>query len=128
MNPCIPSLGQEWIIDAWGCPAEVLRDRSRLEAVFVRVLAELQLNQVIPTVWHTFPGEGGITGMLLLAESHLTVHTFPEHGSVTLNLYCCTERPAWPWRERLAEMLLATTVEVRSLRRGVLSEQFRVTE
>lgn len=43
--------------------------------------------------WHTFPdyeGEpGGVTGMLLLAESHLAVHTWPERNSVTLDVYVC---------------------------------------
>lgn len=43
--------------------------------------------------WHTFPDyegqPGGITGMLLLAESHLAVHTWPERNSVTLDVYVC---------------------------------------
>src|SRR5690606_30355843 len=43
--------------------------------------------------WHTFPdfqGEpGGVTGMLLLAESHLALHTWPERGGVTLDVYVC---------------------------------------
>ncbi|NYT61303.1 polyamine aminopropyltransferase [Alcaligenaceae bacterium] len=43
--------------------------------------------------WHTFPdfeGEpGGVTGMLLLAESHLAVHTWPERNGVTLDVYVC---------------------------------------
>lgn len=43
--------------------------------------------------WHTFPdfqGEpGGVTGMLLLAESHLALHTWPERRGVTLDVYVC---------------------------------------
>lgn len=43
--------------------------------------------------WHTFPeyqGEpGGVTGMLLLAESHLAIHTWPERDGVTLDVYVC---------------------------------------
>src|SRR5690606_1913577 len=43
--------------------------------------------------WHTFPDfqgqPGGVTGMLLLAESHLAVHTWPERGGVTLDVYVC---------------------------------------
>jgi S-adenosylmethionine/arginine decarboxylase-like enzyme len=38
------------------------------------------------------------TGLVLFAESHLAVHSFPEHGSLTLNLFCC--RPGeWNFRE-----------------------------
>ncbi|PWB40372.1 MAG: polyamine aminopropyltransferase [Rhodocyclales bacterium] len=43
--------------------------------------------------WHSFPGHegqpGGVTGMLLLAESHVAVHTWPERGGVTLDVYVC---------------------------------------
>ena len=76
------------------------------------------LAAVLPPLVHVFPGEGGITAMVLLAESHLTLHTFPEHGTLTANLYCCTERAAWPWEERVAEMFGAARVDVRTLARG----------
>ena len=57
-------------------------------------------------------------GLLMLSESHLTVHTFPECGVATFNLYCCRPRPDWPWNERLRESLGATDVRVRSRPRG----------
>jgi S-adenosylmethionine decarboxylase len=54
----------------------------------------------------------------MLTESHLACHTYPEFGVATFNLYCCRERPAWPWDERLREMLGAHDVCVRSLSRA----------
>jgi len=53
----------------------------------------------------------------MLAESHLTVHTFPEHASACLNLFCCTPRAAWEWDVRLTALLGAQTVRVRALAR-----------
>jgi len=48
---------------------------------------------IVDEKWHTFPDyegqPGGITGMLLLAESHLAVHTWPERQGVTLDVYVC---------------------------------------
>ncbi|MFA7581088.1 polyamine aminopropyltransferase [Castellaniella sp.] len=48
---------------------------------------------IVAEKWHTFPDyqgqPGGVTGMLLLAESHLAVHTWPERGGVTLDVYVC---------------------------------------
>lgn len=48
---------------------------------------------VVAEKWHTFPSwqgqPGGVTGMLLLAESHLAVHTWPERRAVTLDVYVC---------------------------------------
>ena len=69
-------------------------------------------------VWHVFPGEVGITGVLLLSESHLACHTFPERGFAAFDLYCCRPSQPWPWEERLAEALGAERVHVRSLPRG----------
>lgn len=74
---------------------------------------------VVSTVVHVFPGPGGITAMYLLSESHLTIHTFPETGIVTLNTYCCTPRPPAPWRELLGEILGAQKVTVIEHPRGV---------
>jgi S-adenosylmethionine decarboxylase len=110
--------GDEWIVEAFGCDAERLADRDILAALFDRMVDELELRPIGAGQWHVFPPPGGITGMLLLAESHLTVHTFPEHRSLCLNLFCCTPRRPWPFAERLGEMLGAENVEVRHLTRA----------
>jgi S-adenosylmethionine decarboxylase len=68
--------------------------------------------------WHQFPAPGGVTGLQMLSESHLTVHTFPEHASLCLNLFCCTPRPEWPWADRLAALVGASSVMVRQLERA----------
>ncbi len=69
-------------------------------------------------LWQKFPEPGGVTGLMLLSESHLTVHTFPEYGTATFNLYCCRPKPEWPWAARLAEAIGAAHVDVRSCQRG----------
>jgi S-adenosylmethionine decarboxylase len=109
--------GEEWIVEAFGCDAALLADQSVLEHLCDRIVRELALNPIGAGQWHVFPAPGGITGMLLLAESHLTVHTFPEHASLCLNLFCCAPRPAWPFTPRLTDMLGAHTVEVRRVER-----------
>src|ERR1041385_2496313 len=89
-------VGTEWIVDAGGCDAGRLRDVDVLRALLDRAVAELGLVVVAEPSWRSFPGHGGVTGMLLLSESHLTCHTYPEHGVASFNLYCCRERPLWP--------------------------------
>ena len=111
------SVGTEWLIEASGCDAGRLRDAGALREVFARAVAELGLRVVGEQLWHTFPGEGGVTGLAMLTESHLACHTYPEFGVATFNLYCCRERPEWAWEERLAEMLGARAVSVRHLSR-----------
>jgi S-adenosylmethionine decarboxylase len=111
------TVGTEWLIEASGCDADALRDEARLRSVFVRAIRELELRVVGEPMWHKFPGEGGVTGLVMLTESHLACHTYPELSTATFNLYCCRERAAWPWDERLREMLGARDVCVRSVRR-----------
>ena len=112
------TVGTEWLIEASGCDAEALRDTARLRAVFVRAMRELGLRAVGRQLWHKFPGEGGVTGLVMLTESHLACHTYPEFRTATFNLYCCRERPAWAWDERLREMIGARDVSVRRLERA----------
>ena len=111
------SVGTEWLIEASGCDAERLRDAGALREVFARAIEELGLLVVGQQLWHKFPGEGGVTGLAMLTESHLACHTYPEFGVATFNLYCCRERPAWAWEERLREMLGARAVAVRYVSR-----------
>ena len=110
-------IGTEWLVEAAGCDEDALRDAALLERLFARVIAELHLTPLHATSWHAFPGPGGFTGFVMLTESHLACHTYPEHALATFNLYCCRPRPDWPWRERLAEMLGATDVRVRAVDR-----------
>ena len=69
--------------------------------------------------WHQFSSTGGISGLALLTESHLSCHTYPEFGAATFNLYCCRERAPWSWETSLKEMLGAKQVTVRVLERLV---------
>ncbi|HJS50946.1 MAG TPA: S-adenosylmethionine decarboxylase [Pyrinomonadaceae bacterium] len=110
-------VGTEWLIEAAECEPEKLRDENILRGVFDRVLADLDL-RAIGSIWHTFPGEGGVTGLVALTESHLSCHTYPEHRTATFNLYCCRTRPEWDWKNELRAALGAQRVFVSKIERG----------
>jgi S-adenosylmethionine decarboxylase len=110
--------GLEWLVDARRCDPVLLRDAAALGRVFARAVEELGLHPLDAPRFHTFPEPGGVTGMLLLSESHLTCHSFPELGFAAFNLYCCRPRPEWPWADRLRELLGAREVEVRRVERS----------
>jgi len=110
--------GTELIIDAFECASHRVRDLSCVRSVCDRIIEELGLTVIGIPQWHQFPDPFGVTGLYLLSESHLTCHTFPEFGLATLNLYCCRQRPEWPWELRLQEMLDAKYVEIRNVLRG----------
>ncbi len=90
-----PIHGLHLTADLSGCPA------SHPWMTQVAVLRQACIDQVtqaglraVGDCFHQFPSSGpgqagGVTGMVLLAESHLAVHTWPESGHVTLDVFVC---------------------------------------
>ena len=78
--------GMEWLVDIFGCPADVLQDRRTMSALFNTVVREMRLHPMGDPVWHQFPTTKGMTGFWMLLESHMTIHTFPEYESACFNL------------------------------------------
>ncbi len=109
--------GIEWFVDGHDCVPAKLRDRTAVLGLLDRIVAAMDLH-VISTAVHVFPGAGGITALYLLAESHLTIHTFPETGIATLNAYCCRPRVPALWRELFGELLGARDVTATEHARG----------
>jgi S-adenosylmethionine decarboxylase len=114
--------GYEWVIDAHGCDPFRVADLATMRSLFTAIVEELRLTPVAEGIWHVFPHPAGITGLIALAESHLTVHTFPEHGSLCINLFCCRPRPEWPWDARLRAHVGAAHVDVRRIERSYLQQ------
>jgi len=109
--------GCEWIIEAHGCEPSTLADLAGLRALFDELVRGMRLRPVEEALWHQFPGAAGITGLTLLAESHIACHTFPEYGSLCLNIFCCVPRPEWPFERYLTDRFGASRVSVRRLDR-----------
>jgi S-adenosylmethionine decarboxylase len=65
-----------------------MTDAPALRALCLRSVDAAGLRPV-GEVFHRFADGGGVTGVVLLAESHIAVHTWPELGAVTLDVYVC---------------------------------------
>jgi S-adenosylmethionine decarboxylase len=114
--------GIEWVVEAFGCSSQSLRDPAVLQDLFSGIIREMKLRPVGDTQWHQFPGSGGITGLCLLAGSHLACHTFPEHGSLCLNLFCCVPRAESDFETVLRQLFDAHSVSIRRLQRPYESQ------
>ena len=77
--------GLHLLLDLWGCRG--LDDAAGLETL-LRAAAEAAGARVLGAGFHPFAG-GGVTGVVLLAESHITVHTWPEHGFAAFDIFMC---------------------------------------
>lgn len=120
-NPSLLSVGQEWLVDASGCPAARLTDPTVLAGLFEALIVELKLHVVGTPQWHVFPPPSGITGLALLSESHLAIHTFPEHGYAALSVYSCRPRAQPDLEAMVKQHLHATSLTVRTLPREALA-------
>lgn len=120
-------VGTEWLIEATGCDPTHLRDEPLLRRLFERIIGDLGL-QPVGSVWHKFPGESGVTGLVALTESHLACHTYPEHRTATFNLYCCRTRPEWDWEGSLKTVLGAGSVVISKVERGESSPQSKIRD
>jgi S-adenosylmethionine decarboxylase len=121
-------VGTEWLVEAEECNENLLRDEATLRAVFARIIDDLGLKILNEPLWHKFGGEGGVTGLVMLTESHLACHTYPEYRAATFNLYCCRTRPEWNWEANLREMLGAENVRITKIERGNPKSKIRNTK
>jgi S-adenosylmethionine decarboxylase len=76
--------------DLRGCDVKLpaMSDPAALRALCLAAVTQSDL-AAVGELFHRFPSPGGVTGVVLLAESHLAVHTWPELESVTLDVYVC---------------------------------------
>ncbi len=108
------------------CDAAWLIDEQRLGDACVKAVQESGL-QAVAQLFHRFPdspqGPGGITATVLLAESHLCVHTWPEKSAVTLDVYVCNfggyhSEKARALMAALMQLFAPGKVAVNALERG----------
>lgn len=79
-------IGRHLLVDLWG--ASGLQDAARIERALRRG-AEAAGAHVLDVRLHTFGAEGGVTGVALLAESHISIHTWPEHAYAAVDVFVC---------------------------------------
>ena len=78
--------GHHLIIDLW--EAEGLDDKERIEAA-MRDAVEAAGATLLHIHLHTFEPNGGVSGVAVLAESHISVHTWPEKGYAAFDVFMC---------------------------------------
>ncbi len=80
--------GRHLLLDAWGIAADLLCDPDRWEQFFASAVAATGATQAAPPTQIWFDN-GGMTAFVVLTESHLSVHTWPEEGRCAVDCYTC---------------------------------------
>jgi S-adenosylmethionine decarboxylase len=88
MNTAIAAAGRHLLADFYGVNAEALRDLEALESL-LRKAASTAGAQLLGSHFHSFGNQEGVTGVVLLAESHISIHTWPESGFAAADIFMC---------------------------------------
>ncbi|ATY85514.1 S-adenosylmethionine decarboxylase proenzyme [Kyrpidia spormannii] len=84
------TMGRHVIAELWGCDREKLNDLMGIERIMVRAALEAGA-EIREVAFHKFAPQG-VSGVVIISESHLTIHSFPEHGYASIDVYTCGNR------------------------------------
>ena len=107
--------GRHLILDVWGgqhfsC-AETLKG-------LLKEMAEVAGATVLRIDLHSFQENGGVTGVAMLAESHISVHTWPEYSYAAFDIFMCGKCDPYKSLQTLEERLLPAKTEITEIKRG----------
>ncbi|MBU9577506.1 adenosylmethionine decarboxylase [Ralstonia mannitolilytica] len=120
------AVGEHLLLDLYGVAPALLRDAVALETA-LRDAADALGATILHAHLHRFDSvrtglpvgeQGGVTGVLLLAESHLSIHTWPEHGFAAIDAFMCGTGTTHAARAVFERALAPQRVDVRIVRRG----------
>ncbi len=92
----VTCFGVHYMLDCYGCEFDVLKDASKLKKVLDTLPEKMGMHPINePVVVEVGPKNrkdpGGLSGFVMIAESHISFHTFPSRGFVTMDVYTCQD-------------------------------------
>jgi len=114
-------LGRHLIIEYTGCDRRVLGDTELLEQSLSEAVRKSGAT-IVRSVFHRYNPQG-VSGIVVIAESHFSIHTWPEYGYAAVDFFTCGQHVNPHEAHRyLASVLNCDACEVRELDRGIPSE------
>ena len=120
IRPTVPFAGRHLLIECFGAHANL--DANALEAL-LKNSAKAGGATVLSCHLHGFGKGGGVTGVALLAESHITVHTWPERGYAAFDVFMCGNCEAMRAAKVIEEAVPGAAVDIRTVNRPSGGEQ-----
>ncbi|MGI5912044.1 MAG: adenosylmethionine decarboxylase [Syntrophomonadaceae bacterium] len=116
------SLGRHVLAELYGCQFEVLNDIEKVENIMINAALEAGA-EIREFVFHKFSPQG-VSGVVVISESHLAIHTWPELGYAAVDVFTCGEKVnPWDACKYLELMLGADYISASEIKRGVFQGQ-----
>lgn len=110
-------LGQHLIAEFYGIDAGLLCDAEKIAAL-LHDAATTAGARVLQTMFHGFGLRRGVTGVVMLAESHISIHTWPEYGYAAADIFMCGSANPHLAYAALQRALTPERCAMRALARG----------
>jgi len=116
----LESLGRHILVEFYGCDVNLLNKASAVKEI-LEDAARAARCTIVDSFVHQF-SPYGVSGVVVIAESHLTIHTWPEYGYAAVDLFTCGEE-ADPWKcfQYMQEKLKSRNSTTMEVRRGTLN-------
>ena len=116
------ALGRQILVEFYDCDREVLNDESLIREILLEGVRRSRAT-VISYTFHTFSPHG-VSGVIVIAESHVTIHTWPEHGYAAIDIFTCGETiDPWVIQSHLERHFRSNKVSSMELKRGLFPER-----
>ena len=110
-------LARHTLLELHGCNAAILNDPDALKEL-LRTAVLRGRGTIVTEVFHMFSPQG-VSGVVVIAESHVAIHTWPENGYAAVDIFSCgTKLDHAMIRDWIQAGLQAASVEIRELTRG----------
>ena len=109
-------LGKHLIIELYKCGTTLLSDPKQIE-IILQETALVMGATIVQSNFHHFTPLG-VSGVVIIKESHLTIHTWPEHGYAAVDVFTCGEIQLEKGIDFLKKKFETEEVEVQLLERG----------
>ncbi|MDQ2680012.1 MAG: adenosylmethionine decarboxylase [Candidatus Eremiobacteraeota bacterium] len=120
------ALGTHIVCELSGCSPEALSDVDSVRDIMIAA-AKAAKATVMEVAFHRFQPHG-VSGVVVLAESHISIHTWPETGYAAMDFYTCGDHTdPWAACDYAAKALSATAMSTTEVKRGIESTPGRYT-
>ncbi|OPY55947.1 MAG: S-adenosylmethionine decarboxylase proenzyme precursor [Pelotomaculum sp. PtaU1.Bin035] len=116
-------LGRHVLAEICGCDFNILNDIDKVEEILVNAALEAGA-EVRECVFHKFSPQG-VSGVVVISESHLAIHTWPELGYAAVDVFTCGEKVnPWDACNYLTDRFSAKHMKAKELKRGIIPENY----
>lgn len=89
-NITLDTQSHHWLIEAWGVDFNILNNKEEIERLFTDSVKQSKATY-INHYFHKFSPHG-VSGVVIIAESHVSIHSWPERGYAALDVFTCGDR------------------------------------